>query len=47
MGHSPAADDMSAAYREAIDDDRLKAVTNHVHKWLWPKSKAHIKKIVK
>jgi integrase len=37
MGHSPASDDMSATYREQIEDDRLKAVAEHVHKWLWPK----------
>jgi integrase len=37
MGHSPASDDMSATYREQIEDDRLKAVAEHVRKWLWPK----------
>lgn len=43
MGHSPSSDDMSATYREHIDDDRLKAVTNHVRKWLWPKPSAKAK----
>jgi len=35
MGHAPAASDMSAVYRERIDDDRLVAVTDHIHNWLW------------
>jgi integrase len=34
MGHAPASGDMSAAYRERIDDTRLVAVTEHVRKWL-------------
>jgi integrase len=34
MGHSDPS--MAAHYRERIDDDRLKAVTDHVHRWLWP-----------
>lgn len=38
MGHAPASGDMSATYRERIDDDRLQAVTEHVRKWLWPDS---------
>jgi integrase len=33
MGH--ARDDMANVYRERISDDRLKAVTDHVHKWLF------------
>ncbi len=33
MGHS--RDDKASLYRERIDDDRLKAVTDHVHKWLF------------
>lgn len=37
MGHSPASDDMAAIYRQHIDDDRLKAVSDHVRNWLWPK----------
>ena len=35
MGHSPRADDMSAVYRERIDDYRLVAVVQHVHDWLF------------
>jgi integrase len=38
MGHSPAASDMSARYRERIVDARLNAVTDHVRDWLYPKS---------
>ena len=44
MGHAPHASDMSAVYRERIDDERLKAVTDHVRTWLWPKA---VKKSVK
>jgi integrase len=33
MGH--ARDDMASVYRERISDDRLRAVTDHVHKWLF------------
>ena len=33
MGHS--RDDMSSIYRERISDERLKAVTDHVHTWLF------------
>ncbi|MCH7688573.1 MAG: tyrosine-type recombinase/integrase [Planctomycetes bacterium] len=36
MGH--VDDSMSAVYRERISDERLKAVTDHVHSWLWPES---------
>jgi integrase len=35
MGHAPASNDMNAAYRERVDDARLKAVTDHVRKWLF------------
>jgi len=35
MGHSPDARDMSAVYRERIADDRLRAVVDHVHRWLY------------
>ncbi len=35
MGHTPAANDMSAVYREAIDDARLVAVVEHVRTWLF------------
>ena len=37
MGHVDAT--MAANYRERIDDDRLKAVVDHVHKWLFPVAK--------
>jgi integrase len=37
MGHSPRSDDMAAVYRQRVDDDRLQAVTNHVHAWLFPR----------
>ncbi len=40
MGHAPRSDDMAAVYRQRIGDDRLKAVTNHVHTWLFGKPKA-------
>jgi integrase len=39
MGHTPPANDMSAVYRERIDDDRLLAVTEHVRKWLFRDTK--------
>jgi integrase len=35
MGHAPAANDMSAAYRERISDERLTAVTDYVRHWLF------------
>jgi integrase len=35
MGHAPSSNDMSAVYRERIRDERLKAVTDHVHQWLF------------
>jgi integrase len=34
MGHAKA--DMASVYREAVDDDRLRAVSDHVHDWLFP-----------
>jgi integrase len=34
MGHAENAGDMSAVYREAVDDARLAKVVNHVRKWL-------------
>ena len=33
MGHEVAH--MSSVYRETISDERLKAVTDYVHKWLF------------
>ena len=35
MGHAEAGNDMSAVYREGVDDGRLKAVTDHVRQWLF------------
>jgi integrase len=35
MGHTDGS--MDAVYTEHIDDTRLKAVTDHVRAWLWPK----------
>ena len=35
MGHAPPAGDMSAIYRQRIDDERLRAVTEHVRLWLF------------
>ena len=35
MGHAPPANDMSAVYRQRVDDDRLLAVVNHVRGWLF------------
>ena len=35
MGH--ARDDMASVYRERISDERLRAVTDHVRAWLFPK----------
>ena len=36
MGH--ARDDMASLYRERISDERLQAVTDHVHDWLFGES---------
>jgi integrase len=42
MGHADQS--MAAAYREGmIDDDRLKAVSDHVRTWLFPKRKRSCK----
>jgi integrase len=37
MGH--LANDMASIYRQRIEDDRLRAVVDHVHAWLWPVEK--------
>jgi integrase len=36
MGH--ARDDIASVYRERIADERLRAVVQHVHNWLWPEA---------
>jgi len=36
MGHAADSNDMSAVYVEAIDDDRLRRVTDHIREWLYP-----------
>src|SRR5262249_41752931 len=38
MGHE--SPHMSSVYRETISDDRLRAITNHVHAWLFPERAA-------
>lgn len=35
MGHVADSNDMSAQYRERIEDDRIKRVTDHVRQWLF------------
>lgn len=35
MGHAPHSGDMASKYRERISDERLKAVTDFVHQWLF------------
>jgi len=35
MGHAPRSDDMAAVYRQQIDEARLRAVVDHVGKWLF------------
>ena len=37
MGHAAESSDMSAIYREHVNDERLRAVTDHVHDWLFGK----------
>ena len=39
MGHADADDDMSATYRQSIDNTRLRKVTDHVRAWLFPKKR--------
>jgi len=36
MGHAAAANDMGAIYRQRVDDERLVAVADRIHRWLWP-----------
>jgi integrase len=44
MGHAPADHDMAARYRQELSDDRLKAVTDYVRKWLFAKAKPKAKR---
>ncbi len=44
MGHAPDSDDMAAVYRERINDERLVAVTQFVHDWLFADPKDAAKK---
>lgn len=37
MGHADQS--MAAVYRQGVDDSRLKAVSDYVHAWLFPKKK--------
>jgi integrase len=39
MGHAAASGDMSAVYRERVDDARLLAAVEHVRKWLFGEQK--------
>jgi integrase len=39
MGHAPRSDDMTAVYRERIGDERLRAVTDYIHGWLFAPKK--------
>lgn len=41
MGHSPQASDMAAVYRQTVDDERLKAVTDYVRTWLFGEAVDH------
>jgi integrase len=36
MGHSPAANDMAAVYRQRVNDQRLVVVAEYVRLWLFP-----------
>lgn len=40
MGHADSDNDMDATYRQFISDDRLRAVTDHVHRWLFDDERA-------
>jgi len=36
MGHADDTNDMAAVYRQRISDERLQAVVNRIHTWLFP-----------
>ena len=38
-GHAEDTNDMPAAYPHGTSDERLRAVVDHVHNWLWPEAK--------
>jgi integrase len=38
MGHAAGRDDMSATYRQSVDDERLQAVVDHIRDWLFGNS---------
>jgi integrase len=44
MGHAPDASDMGSVYRERIADERLRAVTDHVRKWLFGTTRSKTKR---
>jgi len=39
MGHADEDTDMSATYRQRIDDSRLRKVSNYVRNWLFPRKR--------
>ncbi len=45
MGHARRSGDMSAVYREHIDDSRLQRIADHVHAWLFPPKKPRAAKV--
>ncbi|MBI3461841.1 MAG: integrase [Planctomycetes bacterium] len=40
MGHAAAGNDMSAVYRQVVEDSRLERVAEHVRQWLYGERKA-------
>ncbi|QDU30296.1 site-specific tyrosine recombinase XerC [Anatilimnocola aggregata] len=47
MGHAASESDMSARYRQSVDDARLKKAVQTVHVWLFPPKKKAAKQKVK
>lgn len=45
MGHSDSDSDMSATYRQYIEDERLQAVVDHVHAWLFAEQEIEAKEL--